>query len=76
LIAFPCSEGTAESTRIFIQLEYNDYTNHINDKKMSSCLIASTSAIISRSLKRSRFKIAFDYYSHLQKELMHPLELE
>jgi hypothetical protein len=33
LITFPSSEWTAVSTRIFIQLEYNDFTNHINHKK-------------------------------------------
>jgi hypothetical protein len=41
LIAFPSLEKTAASTRTFIQLEYNEYTNHINRKKMSLCLIAS-----------------------------------
>jgi hypothetical protein len=55
LITFPSSEETAASIRTFIRLEYNDYTNHINHKKMSSCLIA----IINSSLNRSQFKIPF-----------------
>jgi hypothetical protein len=63
LITFPSSQGTATSTRTFIQLQYNDYTNHINQKKMSSCLIASTAAIINRSLHRSWFKLASDHFS-------------
>jgi hypothetical protein len=42
LITFPSSKGTAVSIITFLQLECNGYTNHINHKKMSSYLIAST----------------------------------
>jgi hypothetical protein len=41
LITFPSSGWTDTSIRTFVELEYNEYTNHINHKKMSSCLIAS-----------------------------------
>jgi hypothetical protein len=40
-ITFPCSEWTAASTKISKLLDYNECTNHVNHKKMRSCLIAS-----------------------------------
>jgi hypothetical protein len=63
LIAFPSLEEADASSRTFIQLEYNEYTNHINHKKMSLCLIASKWSIINRSLRRSQFKVSSDRFS-------------